>query len=224
MDTTVCDAGTIARPTPGCSPAAIDALNNATASATIERYRFTSSLLPSNRSERWWSERTATEIDHGAGQRVTVRPLITPAGADAPAGQRPEVARHRSQQGAAAGAVLGQQPEMIARAQVGDAGRGGIVASHPLVPDVGGRHHQSFEAGAVGTNAPVDLFAVDEEGGVEHADALHHRHPHQDGAAAHPVGFEGLRVLAGVAFVLAAVGGAPIAGDHAARRLDDLRL
>src|SRR2546421_8912467 len=46
IETTVCDGGTSARPTPGCCPSATNAVNNATASTTIERYFFTSSLLP----------------------------------------------------------------------------------------------------------------------------------------------------------------------------------
>src|SRR5437016_2498988 len=127
-----------------------------------------------------------------------------------------------SRQRARAGAVLAQQAQMIARAEIGDAGRWRIVAAHTLVPDPRRGDDQPQKTGAPGPDAPIDLFAVDEKGGVEHADPLDDRHPQEDRAATDPVRLRQPGILAAVWLVLATVEGPPVRRDHAAGRLDHL--
>src|SRR5207245_3299420 len=116
-----------------------------------------------------------------------------------------------------------KQPQMVARAQIGDARRRRVVPSHAFVPDACGWDHQSLEARTTRAKAPIDLFAVDEELGVEGSNVVHHRHPHEDGAATDPVRFERLRVLTGIELVLPSVMGSPIRRRRPPGRLNDVR-
>src|SRR2546423_14364477 len=99
---------------------------------------------------------------------------------------------------------------MISGAQVSHAWRWGVVASNPLVPDARGGHHDPREAGPSCPHAPVSLLAVDEECGVEHPDAIHDAHAHQDRATGHPVHLVGFAILSGITLVLPEVVGAPL--------------